>query len=193
MLIDLYLEELEKQARLAAWSVKNLAARVAPINNTKVLSPVRKQLADQMNRAANQNMRGVVAQHTLTAPTPGNIGEMTARNLRRAMGLPNPIKAGLQNVQNTTAPLTNKLVALDNKVSQGLVNARKNVAEWLTRSPSDQAKSIGRNIVEGSEYSGKIVPNSQGTVLGIIGGRYTPNPGVKANDPAWYWKKLSKR
>jgi len=56
------LEELEKQAagRLPTWGLKNLVARVAPINNTKVLGPMRKHLADMMNRQTGHAMRNGV-------------------------------------------------------------------------------------------------------------------------------------
>jgi hypothetical protein len=97
MLLDLYLEEeLEKLAsgRLAAWGVQNAVkrigaatARVAPINNMKVLGPVRKQIANGMNQAAKRSMMGSVAAHVPRVPAM-NTGQLAAKTVQNPADTP---------------------------------------------------------------------------------------------------------
>jgi len=65
------------------WAVKNLASRRPPINNTKILGPVRKQLADTMNRQATQAMSGNVAAHAQRISALDK-GQLAQSNLRQS-------------------------------------------------------------------------------------------------------------
>jgi len=100
LLLDDYFEELEKQARLSPWAVKNLAA---PINNTKVLAPVRKQMADAMNRQARQAMGKTVAAHRPIVPS------MTRERL---------MNTAVQSARKT--PFSNAMGNLKYKLFEGL-------------------------------------------------------------------------
>jgi len=198
MLLDDYLEELEKQARLSPWAVKNISARVAPINNTKVLGPVRKQVADVMNRQTGQALKNRVASHVPRVPAnpEGMIPRIAQRNMAQGMqAVQNPVGTGLRNASISTGtgltPLTSRIVAKDNKLNTDLYNTGMNIKEWATRPPFRQWESIKRNIAEGMKPSGKVIPYGQPSILAALRGKFAMNPGINFTDPEYILGKLT--
>jgi len=163
--------------------VKNIAARVAPINNTKVLGPVRKQVVDTMNRQTGQALKGHIASHVPRLPVnperllPGAAQRNAAQGMQAAQ---NPIGTGLRNASISTGtgltPLTSRIVAADNKLNRGLFKAPGNVRNWLTAKPSDQWQSVKRNAA--------MAVRPTGMATGIINTLGLPEVGVRlTNQP----------